>query len=135
MSGTTALGGYMVAQKITESVLAAELVTDAVLISIDVPGDATIYDVVVSTTDCDDGATLTYDVGDTAGPDTPDDDRFIAALSGQAASVLHANIDGGLLENSHTYSNTGDTTIALTVKAGAATGADGTVSLEVIYYR
>ena len=133
--GTTALGGYLVAQKITESVLAAEFVADAVLISMTVPGDATIVDVIVETTDCDTGATLTYDVGDSAGPTVPDDDRFIAAFSGQAAGILHANVAGGLLDSSHTYSNTGETTVELTCKAGAATGVDGTVSLEVIYYR
>ena len=135
--GTTALGGYLTAQKITESVLAAEFVADAVLISISVPGDATIVDVIVETTDCDTGSTLTYDVGDVSGPTVPDDDRFIAAFSGQAAGILHANVASGLLDSSHTYTNSGtvESVIELTCKAGAATGADGTVSLEVIYYR
>ena len=134
--GTTALGGYLVAQKITATPLGAELeVTDAVIISISVPGDCTVVDVIVDTTDMDSSTGLDWDVGDVSGPDTPDDNRFIAAFSGQAAAILHANVAGGLLDSSHTYDNSGETVIELTVQTVATTGLDGTVSLEIIYYR
>jgi len=123
--GTTALGGYMTAQKITKSLLAADYeVADAVLISISVPGDATIVDVVVSTDDNDTGATLAYDVGDVSGPTVPDDNRFIAAFSGQAAGILHANVAGGLLDESFTYTHSGtvESVVELTIQTVAATG-------------
>lgn len=136
--GTTALGGYLVAQKITATYLAADYeVANKVLITIEVPGDATIVDVIVSTDDNDDVGDLVYDVGDSAGPDVVDDNRFIAAFSGQAAGILHANVAGGLLDESFTYANDGtvESTIELTISTVAATGTDGDVSLEVIYYR
>lgn len=134
--GTTALGGYLVAQKIEVAVLGAAVeVADAVIISISVPGDCTVVDVILQTTDMDSSTGLDWDVGDVSGPTVPDDNRFIAALSGQAAGILHANVAGGLLDSSHTYSNSGETVIELTVQTVATTGLDGTVSLEVIYYR
>jgi hypothetical protein len=134
------IGGPVIYQDITVSLLAATVETaDATLASITVPADAVILDVVVSVTDMDDGATLTIDVGDSAGPETADDDRFIAALSGQAASVLHSNIDGGLTEWPIDYADltvTGATVdIEATVKAVAATGVDGTLKLGVYYAR
>ena len=133
---TTALGGYVCAQTVTKSLLAADLVINAVLAEVDIPGDATVLDVILAVTDMDDGATLTIDVGDAAGPDTPDDDRFIAAFSGQAAGNIAAAASGNLLEDKvYTYSTTGTQTIQATAKAAAATGADGTLTLTVIYFR
>lgn len=134
--GTTALGGYLVAQKTTVSKLAADFeVANAILITISVPGDATIVDVIVETDDNDDVSALLYDVGDSDGPAVVDDNRFIAGFSGQAAGILHANVVGGLLDSSHTYDNSGESTIELTINTVATTGSDGDVSLEVIYYR
>ena len=136
--GTTALGGALTAQKITVSLLAAEVeVADAVLISIGVPGDATIVDVVLDTTDMDSSTGLLFDVGDVSGPTVPDDNRFIAGFTGQAAGILHANVAGGLLDSSHTYANTGsvESVVEATVNTVATTGVDGTLSLEIIYYR
>ena len=136
--GTTALGGALTAQKVSVSLLAADYeVANAILISISVPGDATIVDVIVDTDDNDDSTGLLYDVGDVSGPAVPDPDRFIAILSGQAAGILHANVAAGLLDSSHTYANTGslESVIELTINTVATTGTDGDVSLEVIYYR
>jgi hypothetical protein len=136
---TTALGGALTAQKVTVTPTGAEVeVAAAILISISVPGDATIVDVIVDTTDMDTGATLAYDVGEVSGPVTPDPNRFISAFSGQAAAILHANVAGGLLDSSHTYDdNTGsvESVIELTIETVAATGVAGTLSMEVIYYR
>lgn len=134
--GTTTLGGYVVSQTVVaaQTVVAVEL-ADAVLASIDVPGDARILDVVLEVTDMDDGATLVIDVGDAAGPDTPDDNRFIAAFSGQAAGNIRASDSAGLLEGTYLYSTTGEQTIEATVNTVAATGVVGTLTLTVIYSR
>ena len=135
-----AIGGLVIYEQVTVSLLAATVETaDATLASITVPADAVILDVVLSVTDMDTGATLTIDVGDSSGPATPDDDRFLAAVSGQAASVIHSNIDGGLTEWPIDYgalSVTGATVdIEATVETVAATGADGTLKLGVYYAR
>lgn len=134
--GTTALGGYVCAQHVTASVAAADNVLNAVLASVDIPGDATVLDVILAVTDMDSGATGTLDVGDSAGPDTPDDDRFIAGFSMQAAGNIAAAASGNLLEDkTYTYSTTGEQTIEVTVKAAPATAVAGTVDLTVVYFR
>ena len=129
--GTTMLGGFLTIQKITAAITAAQVETaNAVLTKVTVPGDALIHDVIIEVTDMDDGATGTIDVGDSAGPTVPDDDRFIAALSIQAAGNARAAKASGLLEDlPYQYSTTGEQDIEVTVKAVAATGADGTLSL------
>jgi hypothetical protein len=108
---------------------------DTVLASIDIPGDARVLDVILEVTDMDTGATLTIDVGDAAGPTVPDDNRFIAAFSGQAAGAIRASDSAGLLEGTYLYSTTGEQTIEATVAAAATTGAAGTLTLTVIYAR
>lgn len=136
--GTTALGGYLTGQKIVVALLGADVeVANGVLASLSVPGDATIVDVILTVTDMDSSTGLDIDVGDVSGPDTPDDNRFISALSGQAAGTLHANVAGGLLDASFTYANDGtvESVIEATVETVATTGVDGTLTLEVIYYR
>ena len=137
--GTTALGGALTAQKVTITTLATDTeAANGVLISISVPGDATIVDVVVDTADLDGVTGLLLDVGDVSGPAVPDDDRFLAASTiGQTGGQIHANVAGGLLDGSFTYANTGslESVIELTVNTVATTGLVGIVSLEVIYYR
>lgn len=136
--GTSALGGYLTAQKIVVAQLATDVeVANGILASISVPGDATIVDVILTVTDMDSSTGLLIDVGDVSGPAVPDDNRFIAALSGQAAGTLHGNLAGGLLDASFTYANTGtvESVIEATVNTVATTGVAGTLTLEVIYYR
>ncbi len=136
--GTTALGGAVTAQKIVASPLAADVeAANGILASISVPGDATILDVILTVTDMDSSTGLLIDVGDVSGPGTPDDNRFIAAFTGQAAGTLHANVAGGLLDASFTYANDGtiESVIEATVNTVATTGVDGTLTLEVVYYR
>ena len=130
--GTTALGGYLVAQKLTASVTAAQAGTaDAVLATMAIPGDATVVDVLLSVTDMDTGAAGLVDVGD-----TDDDNRFIAAFSIQAAGNHAAAASGNLLEDqTYTYSATGEQEIEVTINTAAGTGAAGTVTLTVIYFR
>ena len=135
-----AIGGPVIYQDISVSLLAATVETaGATLASIEVPSDAVILDVVLSVTDMDTGATLAIDVGDSSGPETPDDGRFIAAQSGQAADVIHSAWEGNLTEWPIDYgalSVTGATVaIEATVETVAATGADGTLKLGVYYAR
>jgi hypothetical protein len=141
MPGTHALGGYVVAQRVSVALLAAEVeVADAVLITIAVPNKALILDVILETTDMDTGATLAFDVGDASGPATADDNRFIAAFSGQAAGSIRASDSAGLLEGTYVYRNLAGTDdaqieqeIECTINTVAATGVDGTLTMTVIY--
>lgn len=141
MSATTNLGGILTAQTVTASVTAAVAATaDAVLASLKVPGDASIVEIILTVTDMDSNGTPTHavDVGDSAGPDTPDDDRFISALATNNGATERASTDGGtngLLNAIYTYSTTGEQTIEVTNETPAATGAAGTVTLTVIYFR
>lgn len=135
---TTALGGHVTAQTISVSLLATDVeVANGVLASLSVPGDATILNVILTVTDMDSSTGLLIDVGDVSGPTVPDDNRFIAALTGQAAGTLHANVAGGLLDAVFTYSNTGtiESVIEATVNTVATTGVAGTLDLTVIYFR
>lgn len=129
--GTTMLGGHVVCQTVTVSPTVAQVeAVDTVLASIDVPGDAIMLDVILTVTDMDTGATLAIDVGDTS-----DDNRFIAAFSGQAAGSIRASDSAGLLEGIYQYSVTGEATVEATVQAAATTGAAGTLTLTVVYSR
>ena len=83
---------------------------------------------------------LLIDVGDASGPATADDNRFIAAFTGQAAGSIRASDSAGLLEGVYTYrglKGTDDTQveqeIEATVKTVATTGAAGTLTITVIY--
>lgn len=139
MAGTSALGGYVMAQTATFAVTAAQAETaDAVLGTIYVPNNAIIHDVIMAVTDMDSGATLELDVGDSAGPETPDDNRFIDQFSGQAAGNIAAAASGNLLEDKvYAYVNSDAQTeqaIEVTVAAVAATGVAGTITLTVIYH-
>lgn len=127
--GFTALGGHVSTATVVASPTVAEVeAVDTVLASIDIPGDARVLDVILEVTDMDTGATLTIDVGDTG-----DDNRFIAAFSGQAAGNIRASAN--LLDGTYLYSTTGEQTIEATVAAAATTGAAGTLTLTIIYAR
>jgi hypothetical protein len=109
--------------------LAADVeAADGVLATVNVPGDATVLDVILEVTDLDSGAGLVIDVGDAS-----DDDRFIAAFSGQAAGAIRASAN--LLAGVITYAENGDQAIEATVNTVAATGIDGTLTLTVVYVR
>ena len=138
--GSNALGGYVVAQTVTASVTAAVAeVVDSVLATVYVPNDATILDVILTVTDMDTGGTtLTLDVGDSSGPATANDDRFIAAFAGSGAGSIRASDSAGLLEGVYTYVNSdsqNEQAIECTIKAAATTGAAGTVTMTVIHTR
>ena len=141
MAATGALGGIVTAQTVTWTLAAATAeVVDTVVASIFVPNKACILDVILEvTTLADDGALLTFDVGDAAGPETADDNRFISAFSGQAVGEIRASAN--LLDGTYTYRDDGvnddlqtEQEIQLTIAAAAATGADGAGRLTVIYY-
>ena len=139
MAGTSALGGYMMAQTATFAVTAAQAGTvNAVLGTIYVPNNAIIHDVIVAVTDMDDGATGLIDVGDSSGPATADDNRFIAGFSIQAAGNHAAAASGNLLEDKvYAYVNSDAQTeqgIEVTVNTAAATGAAGTITMTVVYH-
>lgn len=138
--GTTTLGGIVTAQRMTVTTLAAGYeVADAVIMTMEVPTDAVILDVILETEDNDTGATLAYDVGDAAGPTVPDDDRFITAFSGQAIGSIRASDSAGLLEGTYAYTAASSArlvqNIEVTLETVAATGTDGDVTLTVIYMR
>ena len=143
MAGTNALGGYLVAQKATFAVTAAQAEAAAsVLGTIYVPNNAVIVDVILSVdTIIDDGAQATIDVGDSEGPATPDDNRFISGFSGQATGNIAAAGEGNLLvDQVYAYVNDADNypqteqAIEITLQAVAATGAAGQLTLTVIYF-
>jgi hypothetical protein len=144
MAGTNALGGYVVAQQVSAAVTAAVAeVVDSVVATVYVPNKAMILDVILTVTDMDDGAALLFDVGDSSGPETADDDRFLAAVSGQAAGSFRASVMAaadGLLLAPYTYrglKGTDDSqieqAIECTINTAAATGVAGTVTMTVIY--
>ncbi len=142
MAGTHALGGYVTAQTVAYTHTAAvAIVAGSTIATINVPNKATILDVILEVTAVGDtGATLEYDVGDSDGPSTADDNRFIDQFSGQATGSIRASDSAGLLEGIYTYRNLSGTddaqveqAIELTIAAAAATGAIGTGRLTVIY--
>jgi hypothetical protein len=133
-----ALGGYLMAQTATFSVTAAQVETaNAVLGTLYVPNDAIIHDVIVQTEDLDDGAAGLIDVGDSAGPATADDDRFVAGFSIQAAGSHRASASGNLLEDDvFVYVNDDaqvEQGIEVTVNTVSATGAAGDITVTVIW--
>ena len=131
--GTTVIGGIVTSQTLTAACTVAQVeAIDTVLATMSIPGDATILDVVLSATDMA-GSALTLDVGDAAGPTTPQDDRFLAAVAASTA-ITERQSDTGALPV-YTYATTGEQEIEVTVKAAAVTGVAGTVTLTVIYVR
>lgn len=140
--GTQTLGGVVTAQTVVAACTVAQVeAADTVLATINVPNKATILDVILTVTDMDSSTGLLIDVGDSSGPATPDDDRFIAAFSGQAAGSIRASDSAGLLEGVYTYRNLAGTddaqteqAIEATVNTVATTGVAGTLTLTVIYY-
>ncbi len=140
--GTHALGGHVTAQTVVVTLTATGVeVANAVLATIAVPNKATILDVILTVTDMDSSTGLTIDVGDASGPATSDDNRFIAAFTGQAAGSIRASDSAGLLEGIYTYRNLSGTDdsqieqeIEATIAAVATTGVAGTLTLTVIYY-
>ena len=151
MAGTNALGGYLVAQKATFAVTAAQAEAAAsVLGTIYVPNNAVIVDVILSVdTIIDDGAqatiTIRLDLGihseSVVVSASPDDNRFIDGFSGQATGNIAAAASGNLLEDKvYAYVHDADNypqteqAIEITLQAVAATGADGQLTLTVIYF-
>lgn len=129
--GFTALGGLVSTATVVAAQAATDVeVADAVLASVNIPGDARVLDVILEVTDMDSSTGLAIDVGD-----TDDDNRFIAAFSGQAAGAIRASDSAGLLEGTYLYNTTGEQTIEATVQTVATTGVAGTLTLTVIYAR
>jgi len=142
MAGTHALGGFVTAQTLTVTLTVAQVEeANGVLATIAVPNKATILDVILTVDDMDSSTGLTIDVGDDSGPSTSDDNRFIAAFTGQAAGNIRASDSAGLLEGTYTYRNLAGTDdaqieqeIEVTVAAVATTGVTGDLTLTVIYF-
>ena len=137
--GTSALGGYVMAQTATFACTAAQVETaNAVLGTIYVPNNAIIHDVLVTVTDMDSSTGGLIDVGDSAGPATPDDNRFIAGFSIQAAGSIAAAGEGNLLvDKVYAYVNDDAQTeqgIEITVNTVATTGVAGTITMTVVYH-
>ncbi len=142
MAGTHALGGLVTTQTVVKTLTIANVeAANGVLATIAVPNKATILDVILTVTDMDSSTGLTIDVGDATGPSTADDNRFIAAFTGQAAGSIRASDSAGLLEGTYTYRNLSGTDdaqveqeIEATVAAVATTGVAGTLTLTIIYF-
>jgi len=142
MAGTHALGGFVTVQKgIFACTIAQVEAANGVLATLAVPNKATILDVILEVTDMDSSTGLLIDVGDASGPATADDNRFIAAFTGQAAGIIRASDSAGLLEGTYTYRNLKGTDdsqieqeIEATVNTVATTGVAGTLTLTVIYF-
>ena len=140
--GIHTLGGIVTAQTVVVACTATQVETaNAVLATIAVPNKATILDVILTVTDMDSSTGLLIDVGDASGPATADDNRFIAAFTGQAAGSIRASDSAGLLEGIYTYRNLAGTDdaqteqeIEATVGTVATTGVAGTLTLTVVYY-
>jgi hypothetical protein len=138
-----AIGGLVIYDQVTVTPTVAQVeAADTVLASIPIPADAIVLDVMVYATDMDtNGApTLALDVGDSAGPATPDDNRLIAAFNQDSgADTIHSAWSGNLTENPVDYSGltvTGSTVdIECTVETVAATGAAGTLTMGIYYVR
>jgi hypothetical protein len=139
MAGTHALGGAVVSQTITAVVTAATAeVVDSVLATIYVPNSCTILDVILTSTDLDTGGTaIELDVGDSSGPATADDNRFIAdfAASGilteRAAATKAVYTYRGL---KGTDDSQIEQAIECTIKTVATTGQLGSITMTVIYF-
>jgi hypothetical protein len=126
--GTSAIGGLLTAQTLTASCTVAQVeAVDSVLATMSIPGDATVVEVILSCTDMA-GSALTLDVGDTT-----TDNRFISGMAGSAATVERWSDTAA--QAPYTYSTTGEQEIEVTVAAAAVTGAAGTVTLTVLYFR
>ena len=139
MAGTHALGGTVVAQTVTVAVTAAVAeVVDSILATIYVPNSCTIIDVILTSTDMDTGGTtLTLDVGDSSGPSTSADDRFIAAFSASGILTERAAATKAVYSYAHVKDTSDDQieqAIECTIKAAATTGAAGTLVMTVIYF-
>jgi hypothetical protein len=138
-----AIGGLVIYDEVTVTPTVAQVeAADTVLAKVSVPADAIILDVLVYATDMDtNGApTLALDVGDSAGPATPDDNRLVAAFNQDSgADTIHSSWSGNLTENPVDYGAltvTGSSVdIECTVQTVAATGATGTLKLGVTYVR
>jgi hypothetical protein len=116
----------LMAATVSYSIATTELELDDIVQMVKVPAGATVYDVILVSTDVDTNGTPTakFDVGDGA-----DDDYYIAASTiPQAGGIVRSN---ALTAKPKTY--TVDDTIDLHVDTAAATAAAGTVSLTVIY--
>jgi len=138
--GTTALGGHVTSQTVVAAQLAtATEAANGVLATISVPTDARILDVILEVTDMDSGIAGLVDVGDASGPTVPDDNRFIAAFSIQAAGTIRASDSAGLLEGTYLYvasdSARNEQEIECTVNTPSTTGVAGTITMTVIYVR
>jgi hypothetical protein len=144
MAATHALGGEVTSQTMTgiACTIAQVEAAGAVLLTMIVPSRCTILDVILTVTDMDSSTGLLIDVGDSAGPATPDDNRFIAAHTGQAAGSIRSSDSAGALPGTYTYRGLKDTDdnltdnqeIEVTVNTVATTGVAGTVSLTVEYF-
>jgi hypothetical protein len=138
-----AIGGLVIYEQVTVTPTVAQVeAAGTVLASIAIPADAIVLDVMVYATDMDTNGspTLALDVGDSAGPETPDDNRLIAAFNQDSgADTIHSSWSGNLTENPVDYSGltvTGATVdIECTVETVAATGAAGTLTMGITYVR
>jgi hypothetical protein len=116
----------LMAATVSYSIATTELELDDIVQMVKVPAGATVYDVILVSTDVDTNGSpaVKFDVGDGS-----DDDYYIAASTvGQAGGVARS---AALTAKPKTY--TVDDTIDLHVDTAAATAAAGTVSLTVIY--
>jgi hypothetical protein len=138
MAGTHALGGHVTAQTVTAVVTAAVAeVVDSVLATIYVPNSCTILDVILTSTDLDTGGTaIELDVGDSSGPATSDDDRFIAAFAASGVLTERAAATAPLYSYAHVKDTSDDQVeqaIECTIKTVATTGQLGSITMTVIY--
>jgi hypothetical protein len=110
-----------------EYTVTAALALNDVIQMVKVPQNATVTEVVLSSTDLDTGGSpaIVLDVGDTG-----DTDRLIdGATIGQAGGLTRTNVHTG-----HFVTYSAETTISVLVQVAPATGAtSGTIRLTVFY--
>lgn len=96
-----------------------------------VPSGATIFDIILSSTDMDTNGTPTITLGVGDGSSAS---RFISGSTvAQAGGVVYLSDDANAANAGFLYQYTADDTIDVKVTAGPATGAAGTIKLAVFY--
>lgn len=125
--GTTALGGYVTAQRVSAAVTGTQAETaNAILAKVSLSAGAVVLRTILEVTDMDSGAAGLVDVGYTG-----DDDAFTSNFSIQTAGVDSYGDE----DDDVPVVLADDTDIEVTISTPASTGVAGTVTLTVIYFQ
>jgi hypothetical protein len=108
----------------TVNISVADNVTGNTIGAFMVPAGFVATSIIAVNSDMDNGATMTFSIGDAASGT-----RYLGATSGQAAGTTTAIAPTGLL-----FKNTVDTEILVTIVAQAGTPVAGTIDLRLQGY-